>query len=942
MHLRETALKIRAAYRAQPALWQPTAQLLFIALGITILDFSIGWFDVLAVWLTACATELVLSYTIRGTIPSFRSALSTTFGISMFLRANSIWYLVLAAFVAIGSKYVIRMRGKHIFNPSNLAIVLSVYLLPFATTEQFYEWGDNMWIFLGIALVCLYAGYRIGILSMALSFLGTYAILMGVSLASLPEFFAPHHVGLVSPVLVIFAMFMITDPATSPRGLLPRILFGASVAATFFLLELAGLRYALFASLSLVLLLNALSGLVVGYLRRCGVQLVPNAASFALIFAAILYAYPVHVLSGNGFRAPSLSFLVFGVESSELYACTAPVLRQRDGSGLETPAVTQGAAWSDYDRDGSEDIFVSNWDKPSRLYKNNGNGTFTDVTEQAGLPALSSASAFFADYDNDGAPDLFVADPKAPSPEVSQEHPYGLEISTSTMQAMRVFKNAGGTFMEVTDALGLGSFTWPVNGGASMSFADYDGDGLLDFTIVSRGQFLSMDFGSDSLGRARSDPKFDPMSDFFCDTGEIRKRLSAQPIANSYVRSELDAFYAQPEACILQGVALPLTTDSGTSSAAYRTAPSKTFALLVPGSAHLFRNTGAGFVEVPAFGDYVHELWRTRAAGIRYEGQLSTDMLSGRYFQPVSFDFDGDGRSDIFISLDMGNNLFLKNTGNWTFVDETAALHLNYSGSGMGIGLSDFNKDAVADLFTTNTLDDFLFPGESGGGYAHFLPDIGHYGVGWGTSFLDYNLDGAPDLLIANGDITRTGPYPVSSFNRAFFRADRLYKNVGGSFEDVTWKDFCSDYQSGKALAVADYDNDGDPDAFVGNINAAGGGFHVGSMSFGAISERGNVLYENQTNGPRNTEKHYIEIALRGTRSNRMGIGATIIVHSSVGDQRQYVLAGNSFYSENSQIYIFGLGTDASPVSVEVRWPSGSVTRLADVLTDRRITVTEE
>jgi hypothetical protein len=316
-------------------------------------------------------------------------------------------------------------------------------------------------------------------------------------------------------------------------------------------------------------------------------------------------------------------------------------------------------------------------------------------------------------------------------------------------------------------------------------------------------------------------------------------------------------------------------------------------------------------------------------------------MLSGRYFQPVSFDFDEDGKPDIFISLDMGNNLFLKNEGGWTFADKTAALRLNYSGSGMGVGLSDFNDDAVADLFTTNTLDDFLFPGARDGGYEAFLPDIGHYGVGWGASFLDYDLDGAQDLLIANGDITRTGPYPVTSFNRAFFRADRLYKNVGGSFRDVTWQDFCSDYQSGKALAVSDYDNDGDPDAFVGNINASGGGFHVGSMSFGSLSGRGNVLYEDLTNAPGAASKHYLAVGLHGSESNRMGIGATIAVSSALGEQRQYVLAGNSFYSENSQTYLFGLGESASPVSVEVRWPSGRTSTLEDVAPDQRIIVTE-
>ncbi len=364
----------------------------------------------------ALGTELVLSYYIRGTIPSLRAALSAALSLCVFFRAGSIFFFALAAIVAIASKYIIRLNGRHIFNPSNFAIVTLVFLLPWATTVQFIQWGDSQHVYYLIAAICFYVCYKTRTLATAVSFLAPYLILLVPSVAYLPVVFAPHHYGMLSPVLILFATFMITDPRTSPSGNVPRSMYGISIALAYFILELYGVRYSIFVALFLVLLVNAVSsfGMVYGA-RRVPMSAVALAPALAVWVAIFAFAYATEVSDfpqTKSPRAPSVDFVLFGIQSSELFACKGePVLVPSEASGLESPARTEGAAWGDYNNDGFGDIFISNSDKPSRLYNNNKNGTFTDVTQEAALPSMSSTAAFFVDYDNNGTLDLFVASP---------------------------------------------------------------------------------------------------------------------------------------------------------------------------------------------------------------------------------------------------------------------------------------------------------------------------------------------------------------------------------------------------------------------------------------------------------------------------------------------------------------------------------------------------
>jgi enediyne biosynthesis protein E5 len=250
------------------ALWSDARHYQIAALA-TLLVFNLGWLDFGAQPLNsalaiaaALATQALCTYLFS--LPGFdpRSPLITGLSLSLLLRAEDPWLHALAAVIAIGSKFVFRIGGKHIFNPAGFAIVV---LLASASGVWISpgQWGSTVWfaaLLCFFAILVLHAARRSDI---AIFFLASHAGLLFARAAWLGDPLAiPLH-QLQSGSLLIFAFFMISDPRTAPDSRLGRFLFALAVALAahylgFFMQMRPALYVALIALSPLVLLIDRL------------------------------------------------------------------------------------------------------------------------------------------------------------------------------------------------------------------------------------------------------------------------------------------------------------------------------------------------------------------------------------------------------------------------------------------------------------------------------------------------------------------------------------------------------------------------------------------------------------------------------------------------------------------------------------------------------------
>jgi hypothetical protein len=291
---------------------------------------------------------------------------------------------------------------------------------------------------------------------------------------------------------------------------------------------------------------------------------------------------------------------------------------------------------------------------------------------------------------------------------------------------------------------------------------------------------------------------------------------------------------------------------------------------------------------------------------------------------------------DIFVTTDYGSNVLLRNTGSLTFTDVTEAEGLAVTGTGMGVAVDDIHHDGRTDVMVSNVWKDYLFTGNDTPttDAPHFSFEseetFGRYGVGWGIGFFDYDSDGWLDLLTVNGDLVENAAWvEKSKIVRPAFMVDTLHKNNQGVLQDVTGVDICTDISNGRALAFSDLEQDGDTDVFVG------------SYANSPTPEGGASLYKNTTMNVATAPPHFLSVSLRGTKSNRDGVGAQVTVLDSGGTTHtKQIFIGDSYYSQHSKTLLFGLGS-ATAQEVIVRWPSGSVSRSSDVTTNSKILMVE-
>lgn len=488
-----------------------------------------------------------------------------------------------------------------------------------------------------------------------------------------------------------------------------------------------------------------------------------------------------------------------------------------------------GAAFIDADGDGWIDILLVNskdWTPRGRkslcaLYRNNHNGTFTDITAGSGLDTeMYGIGVAVGDFDNDGRDDVYI----------------------TALEGDRLFHNeGGGKFRDVTKASGINNASF----GTSAAWFDYDRDGKLDLFVANYVQWT-------------------PKLDLWCSLDGSTKS------------------YCTPES--------------------YKGTQSK-----------LYHNLGNGrFEDV------------TVKAGL---GDPTSKALG-----VTVIDYDADGWPDLFVTNDTQPNKLYHNNHNGTFSELGMSAGIAFGEDGvargaMGTDWADYDRSGRAHLLVGNFSNQMLglYHNEGKGLFVDEAPrsTVGReslLSLTFGAFFFDYDLDGYPDILTANGHIEEEIGRVQPKIN--YKEPPLLFRNLAGKkFENVSGK-------VGEAFTVpmvargaifGDYDHDGDLDVLFAANN-------------------GPARLLRNDGGNRN---HWVSVRTVGTKSNRDGIGAVVRIESASGKQWNMVRSGSSYASQSDLALTFGLGADTSVKTIQVEWPSGTKQNFTGIPANQLITIDE-
>ena len=554
-----------------------------------------------------------------------------------------------------------------------------------------------------------------------------------------------------------------------------------------------------------------------------------------------------------------------------------------------------GVALGDVDGDGLPDVFLAKTQGCSALYRNLGGWKFEDITERAGVGACDqhSSAAAFADVDGDGDLDLVL-------------------LSTTGPNA--IFINDGkGNFAEHRD-LGLDPTG---RGGSAITMADVDGNGTLDMYVANYKPYSPVD--------------------------TIPPQQRAQ---NRLVRKVGDRYEVVPER--RSDFRLVMRPDMGGLNLSMVGEPDD-----------FYLNTGGHFARVPLTSERFRD-----AAGKRLAEEPQSFGLGAKFV-----DLDGDGAPDLYVANDFEDNDQLWfNDGHGAFRLASWMAQRQTSNSSMGVDVADVNGDGLPDLFVTDMLSNdsrrlktqmpthtalpkkpgdvetqlqqqrnTLFLNRGDGTFAEIgqLAGVHASGWSWSTMFLDVDLDGWQDILIANGhpwdlmdadtqERLQRGLSPVQ-WQRERWEYPKLalrnvaFRNRGDlTFEDASmrWR-FGLEDDISHAMAAADLDGDGDLDVVVNRLGAPA------------------QLLRNDASATR------VAVMLKGRAPNTRAVGAMIrLLGGAVPTQQREVQVGGLYLSHSDYEASFAMGTSDSATLV-IQWRDGQRTTIEHVRPNRFYEVTE-
>lgn len=504
--------------------------------------------------------------------------------------------------------------------------------------------------------------------------------------------------------------------------------------------------------------------------------------------------------------------------------------------------------------------------------------------EKRWIPEANGSGAAWLDYDNDGLMDLLIVN--GSSMEQLRKIVAG-QIPPSSEGGVYLFRNLGnGHFEDVTEKAGLSNPYW----GTGANAADFNNDGFTDILITTIGRDLL--YKNNGNGTFSEVSKAAGLSQNVAwHTGSAFGDFDGDGNLDLYITGYVDvhsfSFNEPAPVCQYLGLSvfcgpIGLKGERGV----------------------LYHSNGDG-----TFRDV------TKQAGVG-------DVNPAHGFSAVFDDFNQDGKIDIFVANDSDPNFLFLNQGNGTFKESGLERGVAFNADGraqsnMGVAVGDYANAGKLDILTTTFYQDYfpLFKQEKPGFYEDVsssvrLATITMPYLGWACGFTDFDNDGARELWTANGHV-----YPEHMHYRQPFT---VFRNHGGTFS-LTYSFPDTPNNSYRGGAAGDFNNDGKVDVIVLPVSGAP------------------LLFENRTSN----SDSWIGLRLRGTRSNRDAIGASVRVESCGSTQFDTVRNGDSYLSHNDPRLHFGLGSCTKVDRVRITWPLGSVQVLKNLPVNRYISIEE-
>ena len=844
----------------------------YVLCGLVFLGFGRTPWQVALTVGTAAVADFVFDRLLRkrGGFPW--SGLITGFGLSLLLDCGSNpWLPALPPLLAIGSKHLFTVKGRHVYNPALFGLVASMALGGgLVSPAPAYQWGGTWAIALflaGLAMVVFMP--RIGRSWLVGSFLVFYLVQTAFRAWVMRHHVPPEAIWLgtlSAPAFFLFTFYMLTDPATSPPGRGAQIGIAAAITVIDLGFHFRQSYYTLFYAAFAVQ-----TGRFVWAWLKCRTVLdfksltTRAALAVLLVSVALLLSRSPRGVTEN----PGFSWVEKNLFPSEQGSVLTDIDPRLQHVGKWILSVGDAAAVADVDGDGLQDLFLTRPMKRAQdrctLFRNTGGLSF----ERMEIPALEEirkdparyglpSCAVFADFDNDGDQDLFI----------------GMGFGTSRLLRNERMETGKPSFTDITVRAGIrGHHTC-----LSAMFIDADRDGDLDLL----------------LGNS--------MTPYLPD-------------------------YAKPT-------------------------PLKPFQLPQPeyeGDRRMFHFMHASWHKAENGG--LNRFYRNQGDGTFMEEDIVKLGMPETHWTLAlnSADFDGDGWPDIYAASDFGpDDVYMNQQGHgFRRIEGT---HFGSIGrdtyKGMNVSIADFDRNGTPDIYVSDVHaplqaeGSLLWMSERTEHGLVFTNEAARRGAlnpqrfGWGAAAADLDLDGWTDLVQANGmvddhmdkrfaaprdywyvngQVARSGP-EVHAYadrwgdTRGYTiwgsQMNRVLLNRGGTFHEAAEITGLSWLGNARGVALADFDNDGDPDLVL-------------TRQFDPVR-----FYENRRNKP--AAWVGFEIVGDGKSVSKDAAGSILEISRNGEHWRADVLGVTGFSAQGDRRIVIGLGESGADVQARIRWTDGT------------------